>query len=303
MVERQAFGAYSLYCIQGETLQVTVTDLGAAAVSIRFRGREMILGYDSPEGYLAGDAYIGAAVGRYANRIGGAAFPLEGRTVRLVPNEGANQLHGGPRSWDKRPWEAEIREDAVRFTLRSPDGDGGFPGAMTASVTYTVRGDTLRLDFEGDTDRTTVYAPTSHMYFTLGGRGSVLDAQLQVNADRIVEVGEGLIPTGRLPAAAGRFDFRSLRPVAEDYDDAFVLTGETACVMRRDGIGMAIRTDFPALQVYTGAFLSAPFQKNQGLALEPEFFPDSPNHPDFPSTLLRPGEHFRRWMEFGFTEE
>lgn len=300
MVTKKAFGAYDLYTITTDELEVSVTDLGATAVSLRWRGIETLIAYDSPEGYLAGDAYVGAIVGRYANRIAGAAFTLDGREYRLPANEGKNQLHGGPVSYDKRRWTAEILEDAVRFTLFSPDGDNGFPGGLTAAVTYSVKGGTLRLDFEGESDADTVYAPTSHMYFHFGEEENALDAQLQIQADSYLAVGEGLIPTEPVPAE-GSFDFRSLRRVGGDYDHCFVLSSRHACTMRQSGVQMEVHTDFPALQVYTGKFLPAPFAVNEGLAIEPEFYPDSPNRPDFPSTVLKAGERFHRWAEYRFS--
>ncbi len=301
MVKKTGFGGYELFVIEGERITLAVTDLGATAVSLRFDGRETLIGYDSPEGYLGGDAFVGAAIGRYANRIAGARFTLGGVEYRLPANEGPNQLHGGPDSYDKRRWTAEILEDAVRFSLFSPDGDNGFPGDLTAVLTYSVRGEVLRLDFEGSSSADTVYAPTSHMYFQLGGAGSALDAKLRINADRYLEVGEGLIPTEPVPAE-GRFDFRSLRRVGGDYDHCFLLRDEFACAMEQSGLRMEVRTDFPALQVYTGTHLPAPFAPSQGLAIEPEFYPDSPNRPDFPSTLLRAGEEFHRWAEYRFSE-
>lgn len=301
MVKETKFGGYTLYTLEKGKLSLKVTELGATAVSIRYGGRECLIGYDSPEGYLAGDAFVGAVIGRYANRIAGARFTLNGKEYLLPANEGKNQLHGGPNSYDKRRWTAEVLEDALRFTLKSEDGDNGFPGTLLAAVTYRLTEDTLRLEFEGDCDRDTVYAPTSHMYFHLGEEGDALSACLQLNASRYLAVGEGLIPTEAVPAQ-GAFDFHALHPVGQDYDHCFLLDGDFACAMEQNGIRMEVYTDFPALQVYTGAFLSAPFRKNQALALEPEFYPDSPNRPDFPDTTLRAGEHFFRWAEYRFSE-
>lgn len=304
MITEKAFGEARLYTISGPELSVSVSSRGATVTSLRFRGRETVLGYDSDEGYLRGGAYLGATVGRVGNRIGGSAFELNGVRYALAPNEGENQLHGGPNSYDRRLWTAEkLDELALRFTLDSPDGDNGFPGNLRAGVVYRVSGATLRIEFEGESDRDTVYAPTNHMYFDLAGKGEILSARLWLGADRVVEPGPGLIPTGRLLPAEGAFDFSTLRPVAQDYDHAFVLTGEHACRMEDEGIAMDLYTDFPALQVYTGKFLDPPHRANHGLALEPEFFPDGPNHPDFPSITLRAGERFFRWAEYRFSEQ
>ena len=302
MVIKTKFGAYDLYTIEGEALSVSVMTLGATVTSLRFHGRECVPSYDSPEGFLGGTAVLGAAIGRYGNRIAGAAFTLNGKEYRLAANEGPNQLHGGPDSYDRRVWDAEVLDDAVRFTLLSPDGDNGFPGSLRAAVTYSVRGGVLRLDFEGDTDADTVYAPTSHMYFDLSGRENCLEAVLEVNASRYLEVREGLIPTDVTPVEGTRFDLRAPRRIGEAYDHCFVLDGERACVLRDGGVQLALYTDFPALQVYTGEFLPPPFKPFGALALEPEAYPDSPNRPDFPSTVLRPGEHFHRWAEYRFSE-
>lgn len=303
MIVQRAFGTYSLYTLSSDALQVSVTDLGATVVSLRFAGRERILGYESPEEYLAGTDYLGATVGRVGNRIAGAAFPLNGEQIALTPNEGENQLHGGPASFDRRLWAAQpLDESALRFTLFSPDGDNGYPGNLRAAITYRVAGSTLRIDFEGESDRDTVFAPTNHMYFDLAGDRRVLEARLWLGADRVVEPGAGLIPTGRLLPADGAFDFRTRRPIGQNYDHAFVLSGDHACTLEAGDARLDLYTDFPALQVYTGEFLHPPFGPNQGVALEPEFFPDSPNHPDFPAITLRAGQPFHRWAEYRFSE-
>jgi aldose 1-epimerase len=193
-------------------------------------------------------------------------------------------------------------ENALRMTLLSPDGDNGYPGNLQAAVTYRVAGAVLRIEFEGESDRDTVFAPTNHMYFDLAGDRQILNARLWLGADRVVEPGAGLIPTGRLQPADGAFDFHTLRPIGQNYDHAFVLSGEHACALEAGDARLDLFTDFPALQVYTGEFLHPPFGPNQGVALEPEFFPDSPNHPDFPDITLRAGQHFHRWAEYRFAE-
>ena len=303
MIQKEPFGEYTLFTLSSETLSVSVSTLGATVQRLRYKGRDCVLGYDSPEEYLAGSAYLGATVGRVGNRIGGSTFTLDGVRYALTPNEGENQLHGGPDSFDRRRWEAEIlNENALRLTLLSPDGDNGYPGTLRAAVTYRVTGGTLRIEFEGESDRDTIFAPTNHMYFDLSGKGQVLENTLWLNAERYVEPGAGLIPTGRLLPAEGDFDFRSPRRIGRDYDHAFVLSGEHACTLCAGGLQLELWTDFPALQVYTGAFLPPPHAPRQGLALEPEFFPDSPNHPGFSDITLRAGQRFRRWAEYRFEE-
>ena len=302
MIEEKAFGQARLFTISNETLSVSLSSRGATVVSLRYLGRETVLGYDSDEGYLQGSSYLGATVGRVGNRIGKAELPLNGKRYPLVPNEGENQLHGGPDSYDRRLWTAEkLDELALRFTLDSPDGDNGYPGHLRAAVTYRLLGGTLRIEFAGISDQDTVYAPTNHMYFDLSGKGRILEDQLWLGADRYVEPGEGLIPTGRLLPAEGAFDFSTLRKVAREYDHAFVLTGEHACTLRAGGIQMDLYTDMPGLQVYTGRYLNPPHRAFQGLALEPEFLPDSPHFPDFPSIELKAKEPFLRWAEYRYS--
>lgn len=303
MVKITNFGAYRQYVLESEDLRVSVMELGATVTGVDFRGRRVGLGYESAEDYLTHDAYLGAIVGRFANRIGGGSFPLNGQTVCVERNERGNTLHGGPESWDRRVWQSSVEGESVLFTLISPDGDNGFPGAVTASVRYTVTGGALRIDFEGDADADTVFAPTSHMYFNLRGEGSVLDTRMRIPAAGVLEVDEALIPTGRILPAAGDFDFSLSRPVGRNYDHAFVLQGTRACEASCGGVRLTLDTDFPALQFYTGEFLGEPFGESGGFAVEPEAYPDAPNHPDFPSALLRGGEHFRRWAVYSFSAE
>ena len=270
---------------------------GYEIIARRFRVREGEIDL-----VAAGHGFLCKGVGRYANRIGGAAFTLEGRRYELPPNEHLNQLHGGPNSVDKRVWDAEILSDsAVRFSIVSPDGDNGYPGTLKMTFTYSVVGSALRVDFGGETDRTTVYAPTVHPYFNLGGEESVLDAKLWVNAAGHLEVNDELIPSGKVLPCDGKFDFSEMREVREDLDDCFVISGEHACTLQMSGGTMEVFTDFPAIQIYTGAKLHAPYKPNQGIAIEPEFYPDSPNHPNFPSTVLHPGEKFAKYVEYRFS--
>ena len=242
MVKITNFGSYRQYVLASDELRVSVMELGAAVTGIDYRGRRVGLGYERAEDYLTHDAYLGAIVGRFANRIGGGSFPLNGLSVELPRNE-------------------------------------------------------------GDTDADTVYAPTSHMYFNLRGEGSVLDMRMLLPAAGVLEVDGALIPTGRILPAAGEFDFSRPRTVGRNYDHAFVLKGERACEASCAGVRLTVDTDFPALQFYTGEFLGEPFGASGGFAVEPEFYPDAPNHPDFPSALLRAGEHFHRWAVYSFSAE
>ena len=302
MITNRAWGEYTLYTLDNGTLRVEVSDLGATIVSLQYEGKERVIGHETPQGYLEQGGCPGATIGRYANRIGGAAFTLDGVEYKLVANEGRNQLHGGNQSYHHlRRWACEVDGDILRCTLFSPDGDNGFPGCVTATVSYSLDGSTLRIDYEAESDADTYYAPTNHSYFDLSGEGDCLKARFQVNADTYLEIDEEKIPVAEKSVEGTRFDFRTERVVGEDYDHCFVLSGSPACTLRDGGTTLEIFTDLPALQVYTGSGLKGDFKRNQGLALEPEFYPDSPNHPEYPSTLLRPGEQFHRYIAYKFT--
>lgn len=295
------YGKYQKYTFGSDTLTVSVITLGAIVESLKYKGKETVLRYDDAEGYLSGSAYICAVIGRCANRIGGARFTLNGKEYILPANMGTDQLHGGPLSYESRAWDAEVLSDnAVRFTLFSPDGDNGYPGNLTVSVTYTVTGDALRLDFGGKCDADTVYAPTSHMYFNLGGE-SVLEHDMSINAKGYLEYNDRLIPTGKLLPCDGEFDFSQMRRIGRDYDNAFILAGEDACAVEHDGVRLEVSTNFPAIQVYTAISMTPPHWKNCGLAIEPEAYPDSMNHAEFPSVVLRAGEEYQRWAEYRFS--
>ena len=300
MVVKDTSAKYDRFEISSDEMSVSVITLGATVTDILFKGRHCALGYDSPDKYDDNPGYVGVIVGRYANRIGGSAFTLDGKRVELVPNEGKNQLHGGPDSWMKKVWEAEILSDnAVRFSHRAPDGENGFPGNMKASVTYTVTGSTLRLDFEGETEAPTVFAPTTHMYFNPEG-GSILDCSMKINSSNWLQVDDRLIPTGEFMPCEGEFDFSSMRSIGRDYDHCFVLDSQDACTAECGDVKISLRTDFPAIQFYTGTWLGEPFGRNGGFAIEPEFYPDSPNRPEWPSPVLRPGESFKKFAEYIF---
>lgn len=301
MVKTTNFGAYKQYLLESEELSVGVMELGATVTGVDYRGRRVGLGYAAAEDYLTHGAYLGAIVGRFANRIGDGSFPLSGQHVELQKNENGNTLHGGRDSWDRRVWQSRVEGDSVVFTLLSPDGDNGFPGCVRASVRYTVAGSELRIEFEGETDADTVFAPTSHMYFNLRGEGSVLGMRMRIPASGVLEVDRALIPTGRVLPAEGDFDFSALRPVGRRYDHAFVLQDTRACEAEDGGVRLTLDTDFPALQFYTGTYLGEPFGESGGFAVEPEFYPDAPNHPSFPSAALRPGERFRRYASYRFS--
>ncbi|CAL9293672.1 MULTISPECIES: aldose epimerase family protein [Streptomyces] len=274
----------------------------------------VVLGFDTLDGYVRHpEPYFGALVGRYANRIAGGRFPLDGRTYALARNNGPNSLHGGERGFDKRVWDVEPVADGVRLSRVSPHGEEGFPGRVEFSATYTLDASgALRIVYEAVTDAPTVLNPTNHSYFNLGGPGSghAGGHELRIAASRFTPVDGDLIPAGA-PAdvADTRFDFRRARKVGSGYDHNFVLdkgVTDTAVEVAElydpaSGRVLTVATTEPGLQLYTADHLGEPFAPGDGVALETQHFPDSPNRPDFPSTVLRPGEVFRSETVYGFS--
>jgi aldose 1-epimerase len=299
---------------------------------------DVVLGHDMLEGYLKHSPYFGAIVGRYGNRIAHGRFVLDGVTHRLARNDGDQHLHGGVRGFDKAVWNATTRaspDDAsVSFTLVSPDGDEGYPGTLEATVTYslTTRGE-LAVDYAARTDRPTVVNLTQHSYFDLAaGRGeSILDHELTLYANAYVPVDATLIPTGELAPVDGTpFDFRSPTPIgarlatgheqlrhAGGYDHTFVLNrggAERSLVHAArvaeptSGRTLDVNTTEPGMQFYSGNFLDGTIRGKEGkvyghrggFCLETQHFPDSPNQPSFPSTVLRPGEEYQSRTVFAF---
>lgn len=293
------------FLIKNGDLSLTVMEYGATAMSLTHDGTELLLGFDSTIGYEKSGAYIGGIVGRWANRIGGAAFDLNGKRCELCANEGGNCLHGGDdgKPWHKRLWSGKVEDDyTVSFTLLSPDGDNGFPGELKARVEYTLMPDRLRIVFSGVSDADTYYCPTSHIYFSFGEK-NILGADMQINASGYLETDEELIPTGRILPLEGAYDFRSPRTIERDYDDCFILCDSPACTIHAGDLTLKVLTDYPALQFYTGTYLDCGYAPNAGLAVEPEFFPDTPNKPGFPDALLKAGEKFSKYLEFVIEEK
>ncbi len=273
--------------------------------------RRVTLDRPTLDAYEADAAYLGAVVGRVGNRIGGARFPLDGREIHVSANDGRNMLHGGEIGFDRAVWRAAAQGDAVRLTHVSPDGDMGFPGTLTAHVTYAVQGDALVIDYEATTDAPTVLALTNHAYFNLDGSPDVLGHSVAIAAERFTPADPTQIPTGELrPVAGTPFDFRSPQPVgarindddeqlrlAKGYDQNYVLADASraeplhAARVSAGGLAMEVLTTEPGLQFYSGNFLpKAGLPLRAALCLETQHFPDAPNHPGFPSIVLRPGQ-------------
>jgi aldose 1-epimerase len=276
------------------------------------RTGNVVLGFADLEGYLAHpEPYFGALIGRYANRIAGGRFPLNGRTYTLALNNPPNSLHGGERGFDRRVWDAEPVEHGVRLSRVGADGEEGFPGRLEVSATYTLTEyGALRIAYEATTDAPTVVNLTNHSYFNLGGSGHAGGHELRIAASRRTPVDADLIPTGALEEVAGtRFDFRAGRKAGSGYDHNFVLdkgVTETPVEVAElhdpaSGRVLTVATTEPGLQLYTADHLGEPFAPGAGIALETQHFPDSPNRPEFPSTVLRPGEVFRSETVYGFS--
>jgi aldose 1-epimerase len=323
-------------------LRAQIITYGGAIAGIEVPDRKgardnVVLALPSLADYVSQDAHLGALIGRYANRIGGASFALDGHDYRLSKNDGDNCLHGGKVGFDKAVWHVvdSADEPEPRLTLRhvSRDGDQGFPGAVTLEVTYAVvEGNTLRIDYRAETDRPTVVNFTNHAYFNLGGVSStdILNHEVAIAAERFTPVDEQLIPTGEMRDVAGTaFDFRTWCPIgarigapdkqlewALGYDHNFVLgpqpSGEPQLAARaRDphsGRVLEVRTTQPGVQFYSGNHLDGSlhgptgkvYGRHDAFCFETQHFPDSPNQPDFPSTVLRPGMRFASTTEYRF---
>jgi aldose 1-epimerase len=325
----------------GRGLEVRAMTYGGIIVSIRAPARDstvddVVLGYDNLDGYVKDSPYFGAIVGRYANRIAHGRFRLDGQTYRLATNDGPNALHGGLRGFDKVVWNAEPfeRADSVGVTLTyvSPDGDQGYPGRLTATVTYTVTHDnTLVVDYQATTDKATPVNLTQHTYFNLAGEGSgsILGQLLMINAERFTPIDSTLIPSGATTPVDGTpFDFRKLIAIGarieqrdtqlrygHGYDHNFVLSRPAdglahaaRAVDPKSGRTLDVYTTQPGLQFYSGNFLDGHihgksghvYDRRDGFCLETQHFPDSPNKPNFPSAILRPGETFTSRTVFAF---
>jgi len=320
-------------------LEVRTIPYGAIIVSIKAPDRagkldDVVLGFDALNGYLKQSPYFGAVVGRYGNRIARGQFAIDGTTFHLATNNGPNHLHGGVKGFDKRLWHAEVflrqAEAGVVYTLTSPDGDEGYPGTLNVTVTYTLSdSNALTVDYEATTDKATVINLTQHSYFNLAGHGDILGHRLTIDADRFTPVDATLIPTGELAAVDGTpFDFRKSTPIGErigadnpqiknagGYDHNWVLNGSAGTLRHAakvedpsSGRTLDVSTTEPGLQFYSGNFLDGSltgksgqvYQKRAALCLETQHFPDSPNHPGFPSTILQPGARYVSKTVFTF---
>ena len=326
-------------------LRAQIATYGGALVSLAVPDRtgrldDVVLGFDDLAGYAGGRGYLGALVGRYANRIADARFVLDGTEHRLTANEGRNHLHGGLRGFDKAVWAATPRSTpsgpALELAYASRHGEEGYPGNLSVRATCTLEADALRIEYEATSDRDTIVNLTNHSYWNLAGHaaGSILGHRLAIAAARFAAIGPGSIPTGELRAVDGTpFDFRHETAIGARIDDAdeqlrlgngyvhsFALdpTADTAAPLRRaarvveptSGRVLEVLTTEPAVQLYTGNFLDgqrgkagAVYHRRTGFCLETQHHPDSPNQPAFPTTTLRAGAQFRSTTVYRFSVE
>ena len=301
--------------LKSKTLRARFSPLGAKIVALFVGDVDVVVGPGSDADALASDAYTGSVTGRYAGRITDAKFMLDGAEVRLVANVGPDQLHGGLQNFCNTVWNASEIPNGVRFTLSSPDGDQGYPGAMDASATYQLTDNVLSLDLEAATTRPTVVNLTNHAYWNLAGGGSGLAQEVEMPADHYLPLHGAKLPTGEIRDVTGtRFDFRKLRVVGEAYDACFCLGGERGKLRHgltmRDSVSgrkMAVYTTEPGMQFYTADHFNSsmpgkygPLAQHNSIAIEPQNYPDAPNHSNFPSAVLRPGEVYRHRIEWRF---
>ncbi|HXF61132.1 MAG TPA: aldose epimerase family protein [Caldilineaceae bacterium] len=345
-LNQQPFGAVKagamvdLYTLSNDQgLTTTITNYGGIITTLLAPDRhgqpgDVVLGYDTLDDYVARNPYFGCITGRYANRIAQGRFTLNGKTYQLAQNNGPNHLHGGLVGFDKVIWAAEpfTAPDGVGLTLTylSPDGEEGYPGNLSVTVTYTLTDDNaLRIDYAATTDQPTILNLTNHTYFNLAGHGDILDHVLMLNADAFTPVDETAIPYGELrPVAGTPFDFRQPTRIGErieqddeqlrfgqGYDHNWVINGSPgelrlAAVLTEatSGRTLEVYTTQPGIQFYSGNLLpdltgkgGQRYTRRSGLCLETQHFPDSPNQPSFPSTVLEPGQKYLETTVFKFS--
>jgi aldose 1-epimerase len=329
--------AVEIYTLKSDALEVRIMTYGARIVSIAAPDRDgkagnVALGFSALDGYEADPNHLGAVVGRYGNRIANGRFTLDGHEYHLPINNNGQSLHGGTRGFGNLVWQGKSIADGVEMTLVSKDGDQGYPGTLTAHVRYTLHHDALRVDYVASTDKPTVVNLTNHTYFNLSGdhTKTILSDELMLPADKYTPVNAVLIPIGELAPVEGTpFDFRKSTvigarihednaqlKIAGGYDLNWVLRGangekKTAARVYDPVSGrvLTVTTTEPGVQFYSGNFLDGTkygsagesHAKNTGLCLETQHFPDSPNHPDFPTTTLKPGETFKSETVFKFS--
>lgn len=340
---KQPFGTFDgqqifLYILTNAAgMEVKITNYGGTITEIKVPDRNkkfanVVLGFDNLDAYTAksNTGHFGALIGRYGNRIAHGTFTLNGQTYHIPVNDGPNSLHGGLRGFDRRVWRArEVSSDdnpGLELRYVSQDGEEGFPGKLDVTVRYTLDSkNALHIDYSATTSKDTVLNLTNHSYFNLAGGGTILKEKIMLNADRFTPVDSTLIPTGKIEPVAGTpFDFRKATEIGsridadnqqlkfgKGYDHNFVLNhpGDLSAIAAKvedpdSGRVLEVHTDQPGIQFYTGNFLDGTTFPHRGaLCLETQHYPDSPNHPDFPTTVLRKGQRFHSVTIFQFSTE
>lgn len=340
-VTRQPFGnmpdgsAVEIYTLTNGPVETRIMTYGATVVSLNTPDRngkaaDIVLGYETLEPYRVNKGYLGAIIGRYANRIANGSFTLNGKKYSVPKNERENSLHGGLRGFDKVIWNAKTVDNGVELSYLSKDGEEGYPGTLSVTVRYSLSADALRIEYSATTDKDTVLNLTNHSYFNLAGEGDILQHRLQINASRFTPVNTSQIPTGELKGVESTpLDFRKSTIIGEringndeqllrgkGYDHNWVLdstSGELAQAAevyeQATGRVLHVLTTEPGLQFYSGNYLDGSiigkkgqvYAKRTGLCLETQHFPDSPNHPNFPSTELKPGGRYHSVTVYKFS--
>lgn len=321
--------------VNSNGMEVQITNYGGIITSLKVPDRDgnienIVLGFDNLQDYLDGHPYFGALIGRYGNRIAYGRFDLDGTEYQLATNNGENHLHGGEKGFDKVLWGAEIIDgETLQLSYLSPDGEEGYPGNLEVMVAYTLTDENeLLIDYEARTDKTTHINLTAHSYFNLTGdlSSTILDHQLKLYAGHYTPVNEQLIPTGEIEQVDGTpFDFQDFNPIGSrigqvegGYDHNYVLDDRSDNLSRaaelldpESGRKLSVYTTEPGIQFYSGNFLDGslispdgiPYQQHAGLCLEPQHFPNSPNQPEFPPTILRPGDIYESQTIYSFSYE
>ena len=339
-IERKPFGktargeAVTLFEIRTPELTARILDYGATVQALLVPDKngkpvDVVLGHDTIEGYETHDGYLGACVGRVANRLGGAQFTLNGKTYILAKNDGKNHLHGGLRGFDKYVWDAEVLEDGVKFSRVSLDGEEGYPGTLRVSVSYRVANGALTITYDAVSDQDTLCNLTNHSYFNLNG-GTALSHTLQIHADRFTENSDQCMPTGKiLPVDGTPFDFRAPKPVGRDigqddvqlrncggYDHNFCLADTGALLpaavlsSAESGVTMRVSTTMPGVQLYAANFLGpwtgkggAMYEKRDAVCLETQFYPNAMQCEAFRKPVLKAGERYHQVTVYAFSNK
>ncbi len=307
--------------LKNKNLHAVFSKNGARLIALVIDGVDVVFGNPSDFDLATADASAGAVVGRYAGRITKAQYELDGQIVKLIPNRGDFQLHGGPHNFGNQDWASSVEGNSITFKFHSPDGDQGFPGIVEAQAVYTLENDRLKLAITATTTKPTAINLTNHAYWNMAGlakagKDSIFAQELQINASTYLPLSDVLLPSGEIRKVAdSRFDFRTLRKINEAYDNCYYLDGKRgemkqALILRdpESGRRLDVWTTECAIQMYTAIHWdnkipgkNGPLQQHQALAIEPQNLPDAPNHRNFPLAILRPGETYRNEMDWRFS--